>query len=289
MSACAIACCPGHLSGYFRPVYGRDPGSTGSLGAGIVISEGVTTTVWTSDTTKICVERRDSGTGALIEALTSAPPVEYMLMKMGVTARVRTECSLPIGAGFGLSAAALLSTATAVNELFSLDLSPFECGAFAHEAEIVHKTGLGDVAACMGGGRDCRKGAGIKAVIDRKFDLPDTLCAVVFGPLPSPQVLGSPEAMARVIQAYPGRCPRNAMDFFHLSRKFTIGSGLAPPEVLSALSACERAGIPATMTMLGNGVFAFGEEALHVLSGMGDTYILHPAEKGVHLVEGIRK
>lgn len=285
MSASATASCPGHLSGYFRPVYGKDPGSTGSLGAGIVISEGVTTTVWTANTTGICVKRRDPETGRLIEALTHAPPIEYLLTLMGVTARVRTECSLPIGAGFGLSAAALLSTASAVNELFSLQLTPIECGALAHEAEIVHKTGLGDIAACMGGGRDCRKGAGIRAVIDRKFDLPDTLCAVVFGPLPSPQVLGSTEAMGRVIRAYPGRCPRDAMDFFRLSRKFTIESGLAPHEVLSALSACERAGIPATMTMLGNGIFACGEEAPGVLSCMGDTHILHPAKEGVHLVE----
>lgn len=285
MSLCATAYCPGHLSGYFRPVYSRDPGSTGSLGAGIVICEGVTTTVWTADTTEICVERRDSETGGLIEVLTRAPPIEYLLMRMGKTARVRTECSLPIGAGFGLSAAALLSTASAVNELFSLHLTPIECGALAHEAEIVHKTGLGDIAACMGGGRDCRKGAGIRATIDRKYDLSDTLCAVVFGPLPSPQVLGSPEAMERVIRAYPGRCPRDTVDFFRLSKKFTIESGLATPEVLSALSACERAGIPATMTMLGNGIFAYGEEAPHILSGFGDTCILHPAAEGVHLVE----
>lgn len=285
MSACAIAFCPGHLSGYFRPVYGSDPGRSGSLGAGIVIREGVTTTVRPADAVEISVERRDPVTGAVLDVLTSAPPVEYLLGHMGVTARVKTECTLPIGAGFGLSAAALLSTATAVNELFSLFLSPFECGELAHEAEIVHKTGLGDVAACMGGGRDCRKGAGIRAEIDRNYDIPDTLCAVVFGPLPSPRVLGSPDAMDRVIRAFPGRCPRDTGDFFRLARKFAIESGLATTEVLHALTACDEAGIPATMTMLGNGVFACGKKAYQVLSSLGDTFVLHPAETGVCLVE----
>jgi len=288
MPAYATAFSPGHLSGYFRPVYGPDPGSTGSLGAGIVIQEGVATTIRAGKTTEITVERRDAATGRIIEVLKTSPPIEYLLERMEVTARVRTECSLPIGAGFGLSAAALLSTATAANALFSLSLTPYECGSWAHEAEIVHKTGLGDIAACMGGGRDCRKGAGIGADIERSFDLPDVLCAVVFGPLPTPQVLGSPDAMDRVIHAYPGRCPRDGMDFFRLSRQFAIASALATPQVLGALSACDEAGIPATMTMLGNGIFACGEEAFPILSRMGEAFVLHPADEGVHLLEVTR-
>lgn len=282
--ASATAYSPGHLSGYFRPVYGPDPASTGSLGAGIVIREGVTATVWPAETTEIVVERRLPGSDRVVEVCASSPPVEYLLGRMGVTARVWTACTLPIGAGFGLSAAALLSTAIAANALFSLSFSPDECGSLAHEAEIVHRTGLGDVAACMGGGRDCRRGPGIGADIERRFDLPGPLCAVVFGPLPSPGVLGSRSAMDLVTRAYPGRCPRDAWDFFRLSRHFTDASSLATPEVLGALSACDHADIPATMTMLGNGIFACGAGALPFLRGMGETFVINPAERGAHLV-----
>ncbi len=281
----ATAFSPGHLSGYFRPVYGPDPAHTGSLGAGIVIREGVTTTIWPSDDTEVTVERRDPVSGKTIGKFFTSPPIHYLLERMGVTARVKTVCSLPIGAGFGLSAAALLSTATAANALFYLSLDATECGALAHEAEIVHKTGLGDIAACMGGGRDCRKGAGIMADIEREHDIPASLCAVVFGPLPSPEVLGSPAAMARVISAFPGRCPEDTADFFRLSRRFTEESGLATPEVLSALAACDEAGIPATMTMLGNGVFASGDGAFSLLSRLGEAFLLHPADGGVRLLE----
>jgi len=281
----ATAFSPGHLSGYFRPVYGPDPAHTGSLGAGIVIREGVTTTIWPSDDTEVTVERRDPVSGKTIEKFFTSPPIHYLLERLGVTARVKTVCSLPIGAGFGLSAAALLSTATAANALFCLSLDATECGALAHEAEIVHKTGLGDIAACMGGGRDCRKGAGIMADIEREHDIPASLCAVVFGPLPSPEVLGSPAAMARVISAFPGRCPEDTADFFRLSRRFTEESGLATPEVLSALAACDEAGIPATMTMLGNGVFASGDGAFSLLSRLGEAFLLHPADGGVRLLE----
>jgi len=281
----ATAFSPGHLSGYFRPVYGPDPAHTGSLGAGIVIREGVTTTIWPSDDTEVTVERRDPVSGKTIGKFFTSPPIHYLLERLGVTARVKTVCSLPIGAGFGLSAAALLSTATAANALFCLSLDATECGALAHEAEIVHKTGLGDIAACMGGGRDCRKGAGIMADIEREHDIPASLCAVVFGPLPSPEVLGSPAAMARVISAFPGRCPEDTADFFRLSRRFTEESGLATPEVLSALAACDEAGIPATMTMLGNGVFASGDGAFSLLSRLGEAFLLHPADGGVRLLE----
>lgn len=281
----ASAFSPGHLSGYFRPVYGPDPAHTGSLGAGIVIREGVTTTVWPSDDTEVNVERRDPVSGKAIEVFPTSPPIRYLLRRMGVTARVKTVCSLPIGAGFGLSAAALLSTATAANALFRLSLGATECGALAHEAEIVHKTGLGDIAACMGGGRDCRKGAGIMAEIERDHDIPVSLCAVVFGPLPSPEVLGSPGAMARVIGAFPGRCPEDLADFFRLSRRFTEESGLATPQVLHALAACDDAGIPATMTMLGNGIFASGDGAFPLLSRLGEAFLLHPADEGVRLLE----
>jgi pantoate kinase len=281
----ATASSPGHLSGYFRPVYGPDPQSTGSIGAGIVIQEGVTTTLWPADATEITVERRDPVSRQIIEVLRTSPPITYLLERLAVTASVRTECSLPIGAGFGLSAAALLSTATAANALFNLSLTTQECGAYAHEAEIVHRTGLGDIAACMGGGRDCRRGAGTGADIERTWDLHAPLCAVVFGALPSPQVLGSLEAMARVTRAYPGRCPTDALDFFRLSRRFAEESGLLTPQVLGALSACDHAGVPATMTMLGNGIFACGEGAFNLLSRMGEAFLLHPAEGGVHLLE----
>ncbi len=285
MPACTKAFCPGHLSGYFRPVYSTDPRTTGSMGAGIVIREGVTARVCAADRTSVMVQRRDSS-GSLLEEYRSSPPLEYMLERMGVTARVETVCRLPIGAGFGLSAAALLSSAVAVNAHFCLSLRPEECTMFAHQAEIVHRTGLGDVAACQGGGWDCRRSPGIPGEISRVFD-PDTpVYAVVFGPLSSPVVLGSPEAMERVIRAFPGRCPEDTRDFFLLSREFSEKSGLITPQVRSALSLCDAERIPATMTMLGNGVFACGEEASPLLAPLGEVFRLEGAVRGVELLEG---
>jgi pantoate kinase len=285
MTPCASATSPGHLSGYFRPVYGPTPAETGSLGAGIVIREGVTVTVWPAEKTEIIVERRNPRDGTIVEVTGSSPPVEYLLSRLGVRAQVRTVCFLPIGAGFGLSAASLLATATAADALFDLSLSPLERASLAHEAELEFHTGLGDVAACTGGGRDCRKGAGVTASIERSFDVIDPLCALVFGPLPSPRVLQSPKVMERVSAAFPDRCPGDVNDFFRLSRGFAEKSGLITPEVRHALEVCDGAGIAATMTMLGNGIFAYGREAPGLLAPLGEVFLLHPDDCGARLVE----
>ena len=50
------AFCPGHISGYFRRIEGESVAATGSIGAGIVISEGVTATVTPADSTSVSVE-----------------------------------------------------------------------------------------------------------------------------------------------------------------------------------------------------------------------------------------
>ena len=273
----AVAFSPGHISGYFKRVEGSNPESTGSVGAGVVVDEGVRSTVVPAATTSVRVVRRGRATAG-------SPPVEYALDRLGVAARVTTECRLPIGAGFGLSAAAVLSTLTAANHLFDLGLSMDEVAARAHEAEVFHRTGLGDVAASRGGGVVCRTGPGIHAEITR-FYPEEPLYAVSLGPLPTASVLSSPEAMARVAAAYPDRCPRDLADFCRLSRGFAEKSGLIAPGVRRVLRACDAAGVPASMTMLGNGVFACGEDAPRVLTGFGEVERLNVARRGAYVIE----
>jgi pantoate kinase len=278
------AFCPGHISGYFRRIGGDSVAATGSIGAGIVISEGVTATVAPADSLSISVDRNDK-TGNLIHHSPKSPPLEYVLGKLGVTASVKTACQLPIGAGFGLSAAALLATLTAVNESHSLNLSPHDIAALAHEAEVIHRTGLGDVAACQGGGRVVRSGPGIDAGIIRSFDLPEPLYAISFGPISTPSVLGSPEQMERVAAAFPPGLPKDAGDFFRISRRFAEKSGLLTKEAGAVISSCADNNIPASMTMLGNGVFAYGKKARDILSASGVIYTFNVAREGTRIIE----
>jgi pantoate kinase len=278
------AFCPGHISGYFRRVEGESVAATGSTGAGIVISEGVKATVRPADSLLVTVNRNDAA-GNLVCYSHASPPLEYILGKLGVIVSVTTECRLPIGAGFGLSAAALLATLTAVNRSCSLGLTPHDIAALAHDAEVVHRTGLGDVAACQGGGRVVRIGPGIDGTIKRYFDLPERIYAVSFGPISTPSVLGSREQMERVSAAFPSRPPENALEFFKISRKFAEKSGLLTGEAGAVIHMCDDNNIPASMTMLGNGVFAYGRKAQDLLSAYGEVYTFTLAKEGARVVE----
>jgi pantoate kinase len=280
------AFCPGHISGYFRRIEGASATATGSIGAGIVISEGVTVTVIPADATSVSVWRKEES-GKRVQYSHTSPLLEYILEKLGVTDSVTTECRLPIGAGFGLSAAALLATLTAVNRCHNLGLTPHDIAALAHEAEVIHRTGLGDVSACQGGGRVVRNGPGIDAAITRSFDLPEPLYAVSFGPISTPAVLGSQEQMDRVTAAFPSNPPEDAGDFFKISRLFAEKSGLLTQEAGAVIRQCTDNGVPASMTMLGNGVFAYGQEARDILSRSGEVYTLGVAREGARII-GVR-
>ena len=223
--------------------------------------------------------------GTAISTDRESLPLSFVMDRLGVTAGVRTACRLPIGAGFGLSAAALLSTLTALDRLLTLGLSPHDIAALAHEAEVTHRTGLGDVAACQGGGRVVRSGPGIDGQIERSFDMAGPVCMLSFGPIHTPSVLGSQEQMDRVTAAFPGTVPQTPADFFRLSRQFTLDSGLATPEVLAVLARCEQAQVPASMTMLGNGVFAWGDRARSVLEPFGQVHECTMARSGAGILE----
>jgi len=283
-SVSVTAFCPGHISGYFRRFDGPHPAATGSIGAGIVIDSGVTSTVRSATTCSIIIKRTGKD-GVTRESSRESPPLRAALERIGADVEVVTECRLPVGAGFGLSAAALLATLTATNCLIGKGLTTDEIAGIAHETELNFRTGLGDVAACQGGGRVVRTVAGIMGAIERHFDLTEPLYAVSFGPIHTPAVLGSPGQMARVAAAFPSALPENAQDFFRLSREFADRSGLETPMVRQVLAACDREHIMASMTMLGEGVFTYGKAAEPVLQPFGDVYELHMARSGVRILE----
>jgi pantoate kinase len=277
------AYCPGHISGYFKRISGENADTTGSVGAGIVIDPGVTVTVTEAKTTTVCIQRKKSN-GDIHIIANQSPPLESALRQIGMEAAIVTECSLPIGAGFGLSAAALLATLTAVSRMGNLRMDPHEIARIAHETEVRHRTGLGDVSACQAGGRVLRRSAGIDGKIERIFDLSKPIYALSFGPIPTPSILGSPEQMERVTRAFPQETPCTIEDFFTSCQSFAENSGLVTPRVQEVLRVCAAGNIMAGMTMLGNGVFAYGKNAQEALRPYGEVYECTMARDGARIV-----
>ena len=278
----ALAWSPGHISGYFRRCTDRGSAATGSIGGGIVIAVGVTVEAIPADEASVRILVRAPDGGAAVKD--GSPPVEYLMVRLAAPAALTTRCTLPIGAGFGLSAAALLASGAALSALHGLELTRNEIAAAAHEAEVRFRTGLGDAAAAQGGGVVVRRGPGVGAEILR-FPSNEPVYAVSFGPIPTPGVLDSDDAMARVRAAFPAEEPQTLAELLQASRSFADASGLVTERVGAALAACDDAGVPASMTMLGDGVFAIGPAAENVLARFGRVRRLQIATGGFCLLD----
>ncbi len=62
-------------------------------------------------------------------------------------------------------------------------------------------------------------------------------------------------------------------------------SGLITQEVRDAARLCDAAGVDSGMTMLGNGIFAYGKRAREVLLPFGHVFELHIAATGAGILE----
>jgi pantoate kinase len=253
------------------------------MGAGIVISEGVTVTVRTADQVSIQIYQNIPGEKEVLIS-DDSPIIRLLLEELRVPAHVETRTPLPISAGYGLSAAAVLATVHGINILYHRGLSRAECAATAHALEVRQKTGLGDVSACQDGGWCVRSGPGTGANIIR-FHSGAGIATLTLGQIKTSSILSSSGIMKRIEAAFPEKVPANPEEILMNSRRFAEDSGLISDEVRKVLTACDANGIPASMTMLGNGVFASGTEAFSLLGRFGTAYELYPATHGPVILE----
>ena len=81
------------------------------------------------------------------------PPVRTVIDDLAPEpVEVILETPVPLGCGFGISAASSLTTAFALARRFSLEKSRWELGEIALRAEILQRTGIGDPITQLFGG-----------------------------------------------------------------------------------------------------------------------------------------
>jgi pantoate kinase len=281
---CARAFVPSHITGFFAAHRREEPHLAGSVGCGLCLSLGATTTIESAPQTH---DTEIYLNGILSEAPVSRQVVER-LAKGPV--RVKTELQMPFGAGFGASGAGALGCAYALNSFFDLGLTADGAAAAAHEAEVVNRTGLGDVIAQNAGGLVVRLQPGAPGTgrIDHIPVPPLPISYVVRGPISTKQVLSDERVMASVNAA--GETALKELlkrptftNFLQLSRRFTVNCGLASDWALQAIEAVEAAGGMASMIMLGDGVFAFGGAGAEALKGFGEVHTTTISQRGANL------
>jgi pantoate kinase len=257
MSPPPLAISPGSVTGFFLPQFRPSPDETCSLGFALNLDEGVTAAVAPAAAHQVFLNGRPIDLPPVREVLDALAPEPVA---------VHLETPLPLGCGFGVSAAAALSTAFALDRRFGLSRSRAELGMTAHRAEVKHRTGIGDVAAQLCGGavyRRCRTGPFDCVRLDT---VPQgTLYYRSFGPLDTRAALGSAalarrlaEAGRRAVDWLEGHRAAATLDaLLDRSLEFAEETGLLThPQVQDAIRNVRALGGRATMIMLGQSVLA---------------------------------
>ena len=209
MRKTAKAFSPAGISSFFEICDKTPDGKTisdlervGARGGGFVINKGVHTQVEILEAKNTSIKVYINGKLAP-EAETSRTVAETLLAKIEEKRRVKIshKVEVPIGAGFGSSAAGALGVALALSEALDLKLTCNQLGRIAHAAEVKCKTGLGTVGPIMLGGciLTIEPGAPGIGIIDRlPLPIGYSIVTGTFDSVSTKQMLSFPETRENV-------------------------------------------------------------------------------------------
>jgi len=238
----------------------------GARGGGFGIQRGVATEVSVAKAETNSVRVFINGRNAP-EAETTKTVAQMLLEKTfeKYEVVVKHKVEIPIGAGFGSSAAGALGTALALSKALGLNLTYNQIGRIAHVAEVKCKTGLGTVGPLMIGGCiiTVEPGAPGIALIDRiPISTDYVIVAGVFGPIPTKEVLSSQEKRLAV-NKWGRKTLENILsepsleNFLSCCREFSEKTGFMTERVQKLVRLAEKTGaIGAAQNMVGEAVHA---------------------------------
>ncbi len=185
---------PAHITGFFKADLdeNKKPENQGSLGAGFSIEKGVTTTVEVEDSEFTDFKIRISGYQPDNTQVSEFVINEFLKNFDGnYFVNVHHDIKVPVGYGLGCSAAVALSLSYALNEAFGTKFSREQLGKIAHNAEIICRTGLGDVLASYHGGFEIRIKGGAPGIGQLKKIPTEAYSAIMicFSPISTKQFL----------------------------------------------------------------------------------------------------
>ncbi|MBR4448472.1 pantoate kinase [Methanobrevibacter sp.] len=246
---------PGHITGFFTIENHEIKLKNGSCGAGFLLSQGVKTTIDESD--EFIIDINQGNDTVIREVL--------RILEIKPDFKIIQDIQLPIGAGFGTSAASALSLALAINEFLDLGYTQDLCGQIAHMVEINLGGGLGDVIAQTGHGLVLRTQPGAPGVGEIKsFEYDVSIAWKTFGEIDTASIIRNPhhkqvisDAGLKYLEYFEEKPSlRNFLDF---SNRFSQETKLMSGEVKSLVDYFNSMDdiLGSSMAMLGNTAFAF--------------------------------
>lgn len=261
---------PSHITGFFEILDNENPLKKGSRGAGVVMDKGVVTKVKIID--GMGLEIRVNGKNDPRNASITEKTLEILKNNFDLEDRkikIEHDVQVPIGAGFGTSAAFAIGTSMGISKILDLPLTFNKAGQFAHLAEVEMKSGLGDVIGEISGGIVLRTKGGAPGVgITDKIVLNDPeglfVISKTFGEINTADIIEDPYHKRRINEMGRNLLQELIKDpkprkFMELSRNFAENTGLMSSEVKETVEILENETIGASMAMLGNTAFAISK------------------------------
>lgn len=304
----AAAFCPGHITGLFE-IHDeqQDLDRRGSRGAGFSVARGAASFVEIAPADsleiKIAIDKIEQDAPITREAVTlllrhavrdGKIPLNQDAprgSKARIKVRVHTDLQLPMSQGFGMSAAGALSSTLALARCLRLGRS--DALRAAHEADVTHRGGLGDVVGASQGGFEIRTAPGLPpyGALKSFVGYGEVVLCVVGGKLETRSVL-SDLVKRKAVNAAGATALAEFMKgptleaFVESSQRFARESGLLTPALDRAIHAASPYG-RASMSMLGNSVFAFGDtrRLADALAPYGDVIVCPIDDTGARLVD----
>ena len=298
----ASAFVPAHISGFFQFCDASDPERRGSRNCGPCLDVGVVTRVRAQPGRKTSVELFIDGKRAP-DARTSLAAAEHVLRSVRLPFEIRIEqiTQVPVGAGYGVSAAGAFGVALAMSKALDLTISPSRAAAIAHAAEITCGTGLGDVGAQLTGGLVIGLEPGAPPFGKwQRIEVPADVKIVcgTLGPISTRDFMAKGQMLARS-EKFGGLAMEKLLkapsiqSFMDVSREFAEELGLFDDELRAIAKAAADAGaIGASQVMLGRAVFVAVKEkelenvkrALSKLLGPEAVIVANVNEEGATLL-----
>lgn len=179
---------------------------------------------------------------------------------------INYKFQVPIGAGYGTSASVALTTAFAINTLLDLGIPEIELWQMAHKAEIIQKTGLGDILGLYANSKfelRTKEGApGIGSVSALNLDVSNyDLYTYSVGPLSKQNILTNPAKREIIIskgaEVFAKIQKSLTLDnFCSLALDFTKSVELLPKHLFNIINALPSS-IKASQIMLGESLYFF--------------------------------
>jgi len=258
------AFCPAHITGFFKAELDKeDSKQLGSVGAGFSIQKGVKTTVTIRNKTKhdisnftIKVNGFESGDMRVSELVLSKFSTE------GKFIDIIHKIDVPVGYGFGCSAAVALSLAIALNDALKCKLSKIEVAHIAHNVEIECKTGLGDVLASYHGGFEVRVKPGAPGVGQvKKIDSKEKRDVIIicFNPISTKKFLNEKissinglggKMVQKLIES------NNTEEFHDMSLKFAKYINVITPKMNQVINLLHKNRIKCGVALFGETIFS---------------------------------